>query len=54
MRNTISMPDSFTTKDGRTFRRSSHHNEMWIVAMPDGKFYAINCSDNYIRETYLK
>lgn len=54
MRNSISIPNSFTTKDGRTFSRSLYHNEMWIVTMPDGKFFAINCSDSYIKETYLK
>lgn len=53
MRNTSTLPNKFEAQ-GKSFSRSSHHRDMWIITLPDGKFYAINCSDNYIRETYLK
>lgn len=53
MRNTSPLPNKFEAQ-GKSFSRSSHHRDMWIITLPDGKFYAINCSDNYIRETYLK
>jgi hypothetical protein len=52
MKNSL-LPDKFEAK-GKSFSRSSHHPEMWVITLPDGKFYTISCSDNYIRETYLK